>query len=349
MGVVQRHQSLKRGVGGAARYRTDLAVGRVEGSHVRRRRRALQIRVERAPVKFLAVILHKRLRRRRCAPIMADFAPQVAGRVGIHAWSAESRHQQAADSQRLIAHKLRRQPKTRPARQQLIGRVGLQLPGGRGRALAIGSARHDQPHEALHIPTALDEINREPIEQLRVRGPIALQTKIGQRADQAFAKKQLPDAIHRHPGGERIFLHRDPLREPESVLRRTGRHRRQRGGGAYFDLFPGLRVVAAVQYERVARSRGDSHDHRRKRLGERGQLLAGVLEFNPVTPQLRSLLSALRPKGRRRLGRTRRRGQRQRIHDSGRQIRAIVGAGDHRDLNQARQQRASGTEAELEV
>ena len=58
--------------------------------------------------------------------------------------------------------------------------------------------------ERLQRPAILDEPGREPVEQLRVRRELAQPAEIVDRTDQALAEMPAPDAIHDHPGRERV-------------------------------------------------------------------------------------------------------------------------------------------------
>ena len=51
-----------------------------------------------------------------------------------------------------------------------------------------------------------DELGGQPVEQFRVRRPVALQAEIVRRADDAAAEVILPDAIDHHAGRERVVL-----------------------------------------------------------------------------------------------------------------------------------------------
>ena len=79
------------------------------------------------------MVLHEALSRGRRAAVVADLAPQIAGRVGVDAGAAEPRHEQAADLQGARRESFRRQPEPRAAGQQPVGRVVLQRLAGRRR------------------------------------------------------------------------------------------------------------------------------------------------------------------------------------------------------------------------
>ena len=46
----------------------------------------------------------------------------------------------------------------------------------------VGRGRDHQPYHVFHVPPAFDELDRQPIEQLRVGRPLPLPTHVVQRA-----------------------------------------------------------------------------------------------------------------------------------------------------------------------
>src|SRR6266699_1136694 len=82
----------------------------------------------------------------------------------------------------------------------------------------------------LHAPTPLHEFDRQPVEQLRMRGASALRAEILGRLDDAASEKLLPEAIHGGARGERIVLANQPACEAEPVRHLALRQRRQRRG-----------------------------------------------------------------------------------------------------------------------
>ena len=118
--VVQQHERLQRRGRRRPRDGADFAVGGVERDHVRRRDGALPIGVERAAVEFFAVVLHECLRGRGRAAVVADLAPQVAGRVRVHARAAEAVDEQAAGLERRVADEFGGQAEPRAAGEQAV-------------------------------------------------------------------------------------------------------------------------------------------------------------------------------------------------------------------------------------
>jgi hypothetical protein len=128
--------------------------------------------------------------------------------------------------------------------------------------LLIRLARHDGLDEALHIPAALHEIDGEPVEQLGMRGALALQAEIIRRAHQTGTEEHLPHMIHEHAGRERVLLRRDPLREADAVLRESfwpGRDGRRHAARHHIAFFV---PNASQEHMRVPRllALGEHHD-----------------------------------------------------------------------------------------
>ena len=124
--VVEEHEGLQRRGRRRPGDDADFAVRGVEGDHVRRRHGALPIGVERAAVEFFAVVLHERLRGCGRAAVVADLAPQVAGRVRVHARAAEAVDQEAADFQRRVADEFGGEAEARAAGEEAVVRVALE-------------------------------------------------------------------------------------------------------------------------------------------------------------------------------------------------------------------------------
>ena len=95
-----------------------------------------------------------------------------------------------------------------------------------------------------------------------MRGLFALHAEVLRRLHQADAEVLLPEAIHRHARGQRMFGTDEPLRKPEPIRRRIRRQRRQNRGHARRDFVAFLVVFAAHQHERVARLLHFLGDHR---------------------------------------------------------------------------------------
>ena len=73
--------------------------------------------------------------------------------------------------------------------------------------------QHQHPVHGLELPTFGDEFTGEPIEQFRMRGPIAETTEIIGRANDAPPEVMLEDSIHHHAGHERVAVACQPFRQ----------------------------------------------------------------------------------------------------------------------------------------
>ena len=80
-------------------------------------------------------------------------------------------------------------------------------------AIWYASRGHHQPVHRLDAPAALDELGREPVEQFRMRRPLAHLAEVARRAHDAFAEVMLPDPVHHDARGQRILRRRKPLGE----------------------------------------------------------------------------------------------------------------------------------------
>ena len=58
--------------------------------------------------------------------------------------------------------------------------------------------------ERLERPAVGDEPDRQPVEQLGVRGQLAELAEVVDRADEPLAEMPAPDAVDDHPRGERV-------------------------------------------------------------------------------------------------------------------------------------------------
>ena len=72
--------------------------------------------------------------------------------------------------------------------------------------------------EFLELPVLGDELARQPVEQVRVRGALAVEAKVVRRADDAAAEMVVPDAVNQHAGGQRILGAGDPLGQLQTAF-----------------------------------------------------------------------------------------------------------------------------------
>ena len=242
--VVQGHEGLQRGVGALAVDGALLARGRVEGLHRRRRGRALPERVEAAPVVRLAPVGDVDL---RVALLHRHDLPEARRLVGFDARSADLRGQLPRRHERQITDHLAVHPEARPPGKQAIVRVLLELQRCGGRGLAIGRGRDHEPEEGLHVPSGLPELDRQPVEQLRVRRRLPGDAEFSHGGNEALSEDLRPEAVDVDAGGERMVRIGQPLRQPQAVgggpLGQRGEGRRDGG----LDLVSLLVVLAAYE------------------------------------------------------------------------------------------------------
>ena len=72
-------------------------------------------------------------------------------------------------------------------------------------------------------PAGLDELPRQPVEQFRVRGPLAFGTEVARRADDPFAEVMLPDAVDHHTGRQRVVCGPEPASQLRPAAARADR------------------------------------------------------------------------------------------------------------------------------
>ena len=217
--VVEDVEGLEGRVGPHLADDAGLAAGGVEGDHRRRGDRPLPERVEPTAVEVGAVILDvigvgqlvpqpgRLVRPHRGA---ADVAP-TSSPPRCNAWSriisAESRSRWACASSRLSGSRRFASGVTRDDCRYV-------------------RARDDQAEHGLHVPARSDELGRQPVEQLRMAGRLALGAEVLDRLHQPGAEEHLPDAVHRHAGRQRIGRVDQPSGECQPVgLRRLQRRR----------------------------------------------------------------------------------------------------------------------------
>ena len=146
-------------------------------------------------------------------------------------------------------------------REEFIFRILLQLLLRDVAGLAVGLTGQDNFLEGFDLPAGLAEFDGEPIEQILVRGAVALHAEVFGGAHDALAEELLPLAVDLHAGGQRVFGTEEPLREAEAVLRRILRQRRQEARSVEGDLLLLREVGTAVEDVRFTRLLVAHHHH----------------------------------------------------------------------------------------
>ena len=80
--------------------------------------------------------------------------------------------------------------------------------------------------QRLQVPAVAHQFARQPIEKFGVRRRFTGLSKITRRANEAFTKMMLPDAIHHHARSEGIRVRSDPFSEAFAAHARSGSRRR---------------------------------------------------------------------------------------------------------------------------
>ena len=74
--------------------------------------------------------------------------------------------------------------------------------------------------DVLQAPAVFDKLDRQPIEQLRMRRPLALHAKIVRRGHDPAAEVMLPESVDDHASGQRMIGPREPIGELRSAAGR---------------------------------------------------------------------------------------------------------------------------------
>ena len=177
----------------------------------------------------------------------------------------------------MVADDFGREAEARAAGEQAVVGVFLEHLGRHRRAALVGRAGHDQLVHRLHVPLAVDEFHRQPVEQLGIARPFGLRPEVLRSLHEADAEEAFPGAVDPDAAGQRVFPVDEPAGEAQAVVRFAGGHRREGAEEGAFDLGADLVVFAAKEHEGVTRLRQFLHDHHRHRRGERGvvRLLGG--------------------------------------------------------------------------
>ena len=196
---------------------------------------------------------------------------QIRWLVGLDRRPSDPFDEQAARVQCLIADHLRREAQAWSPREQPvlgIARLG-RLPG----VLPVGCTRDDRLEEMLDrpattwLPSPFHPFDRQPIEQLRMRGPFPLQPEVLDRFDDSGSEEGLPEPVDGDARRQWILPADQPLRQLQPVGGSLFRcPLGQDGRDPSLDPFCRLIVGASPQTECWSRLRQLLHDHHRRKL-----------------------------------------------------------------------------------
>src|SRR5262249_20839180 len=113
----------------------------------------------------------------------AAWRGHACGQFGENAPPTPLRVEHSGDGPRGCAEYFPREPLPWIAPEQFVVRIDLRCRFPVGRGLLVSTRSHDQPMQGFQTPAAPDELTGQPVEQFRMRGPLALQTKIAWRGD----------------------------------------------------------------------------------------------------------------------------------------------------------------------
>ena len=263
--IVEGHEGLERRVGTVAADHAGLAVRGVEGREAGVGRAATRVGVKAAAPAVFAGAGH---------PVAGAAEGDAQAQVGAHRPDGFAEHlgaEEAAHGERLVAEHLAGGTEARAAGDQtIVGVAFVALRIARG-GLAVGAGVQEEREHLLRIPAAGDELAREPVEQLRMDGQVALAAELLARTHDAHAEDRFPETVHRDARGERVVAADDPAGETETILRISIIPARQVRRHAFVDLVAeGLPVAAELHEGLATLVRGkvlhDRHGHGLERL-----------------------------------------------------------------------------------
>ena len=132
----------------------------------------------------------------------------------------------------------------------------------------------------------MHEFRGQPVDQLRIDGPLALRAEIFQNLGKTRAEELAPQAVDEGARGERILLGDDPVRQIQArgaaaIGFQLGKKRRD---GRLHDFVRFIHPVGARQNARDARARGFGEDHARHLGGK--QIALGAQAGQPHVSRL---------------------------------------------------------------
>ena len=159
-------------------------------------------------------------------------------------------------------------------------RIRIHASFGRivGARSAVSIRQHDLAMQWLHAPSAGDQLLREQIEQLGMRGALAVVAEVARRIHESAAEVLLPDAIRQHARRQRISRIPEPSCEGHATLALRLRfvhgesRKTQCRQACWNNRLAAIHDVATVeQMDRILRLGGFACVNHRQ-LGKRGEL-----------------------------------------------------------------------------
>ena len=175
-GIIEKIKSLLWGIGALPACGTFLPWGSIKCNEHGMQEASLPMHVNPAAILILVVML-------LIGPLWkVQFTVVTRRLVGSGACTANRWIQQARHCEGIVADKFCRQSAgILPRIEAVVGIRSCQVPGSVG-GLLVGFGGEDQFDKVLDIPVALHELDRQPVKQLRMSGPLALISEVLQVA-----------------------------------------------------------------------------------------------------------------------------------------------------------------------
>ena len=187
------------------------------------------------------------------------------GLIGKNRRSPQAIDQQTGVGEGPVAKDHGGQAKTAGPADKTVFRIVFALPVVHFTGLPIGRARDDQPVHFLLAPTQILEFHGQPVQEIEVKGVLALHAEIFGGLDQADSEKPLPHPVDLDAGGQGCSRESSHLDNPRRLRGQSsfigGRKEGvERDGFAFFQVF-------APQQKMSLPFLGVIHDHRFGYLG----------------------------------------------------------------------------------
>ena len=225
-GAVHQRESLRGDGGGIAAFTGDIGAGFIEDLEHRIGQRADALGVQRAAIALgrLGIRLIRRAHRaHNVARLHGDFLVNLR----MCRNTADGAVELARNRQHGVAKFFGGQAAR--IKDGIAGAVRIQLNQGlpiRMRRCPLVCRRgEDAPMQFLERPTVLNKRRRQPVEQFRVRRPLARAAKVIRVTGNRLAEVPLPYAIHHHARRQRVVPAGNPLRQLGATSALIRRHR----------------------------------------------------------------------------------------------------------------------------
>lgn len=175
-----------------------------------------------------------------------DSFPESVGLRGFDAAAAYFGVENAGDVEELVADNFGVEADAGAAGEEAVFGVGLEVDRATGGGLLVGLGEDYFLHEGFDVPTGIDELKGEVVEEFGVAGPHALSAEVLGSFDEAGAEELLPEAVYGDAGGEGVFFFDEPVGEVHATWDVAGFFkRREEVGGVAGNDIADLGVVSA--------------------------------------------------------------------------------------------------------